>query len=134
MRISDWSSDVCSSDLPPVVEDQQVDAGQRLEQPGVAAVAAGERQGLEEPGQAVVEDGAVVAAGLVAEGAGDPALAHTGRPGDQQVVPAGDPVAVDQPGEERPGDAARRAQVGVLDDGGLAKGGDLETGGQAAVV
>ena len=47
----------------------------RLEQPSVATVAAGEREGVEQAGHAMVEDGAIVAAGLVAERAGEPTFA-----------------------------------------------------------
>ena len=58
----------------PVVEDQQLDAGDGLEGAGVAAVTAGKRERLEEARDAVAEDRSAVAAGLVAEGAGDPAF------------------------------------------------------------
>jgi len=64
---------------PPIIEDEQFDAGDAGEQTTVAAVAAGERQRFEQPRQPVIEDGAIVAAGLVAERAGDPALANPGR-------------------------------------------------------
>ena len=68
----------------------------RLEQPRMPAVAAGQRERLEQPRHAMVEDGAIVAACLVAERAGDPAFADAGRAGDQQVVLALDPVAGDE--------------------------------------
>ena len=42
-------------------------------------VAACERQGIEQPRHAMVEDGAVVAAGLVAERTGNPTFADAGR-------------------------------------------------------
>lgn len=51
----------------PIVQDQQLDARQALEQPGMTAVTACECEGIEQPWHAMVEDGAVVAAGLVAE-------------------------------------------------------------------
>ena len=106
----------------------------RLEQPRVAAVAAGERQGLEQPRQPVVEDGAIVAAGLVAERAGDPALADAGRADDQQVLLAVDPVAGDELGEQGSVEAARGAQIDVLDDGGLPQRGELQARGEALVL
>ena len=59
----------------PIIEDEQVDPREHLEEPRIASVAAGERQSLEQPWQPMVEDGTVVAAGLVAERAGNPALA-----------------------------------------------------------
>jgi hypothetical protein len=101
----------------PVVEDEELDARQRLEEASVASVAACERQRFEQPGQAMIEDGAIVAAGLVAERAGDPSLACPGWSGDEQVVLAGDPIAIDELGEEGPVDAARGAQIDIFDDG-----------------
>jgi hypothetical protein len=66
----------------PIIEDEQVDPRQHLEEPRIASVAAGERQSLEQPWQPMVEDGTIVAACLVAERAGDPALADAGRASD----------------------------------------------------
>jgi hypothetical protein len=66
----------------PVVEDEQIDPRQHLEEPCIASVAAGESQGFEQPGQPMVEDGTIVAACLVAERAGDPALADAGQADD----------------------------------------------------
>ena len=80
---------------------------EHLEEPRIASVAAGERQSLEQPWQPMVEDGAVVAACLVAERAGDPTLADAGRADDEQVLLAADPVAIDELGEEGAVDAAR---------------------------
>jgi hypothetical protein len=77
---------------PPVVEDQELDATEGLEQGGVSAVAAGERERLEEPRGAMIEDAASVPASFVAEGAGDPALADPGRPSDQEALGAVDPT------------------------------------------
>ena len=65
----------------------------------------------------MVEDGTVVAACLVAEGAGDPALAHPGRAEDQQIQLALDPVAGDEAGEQGSVEAARGGEIDILDDG-----------------
>ena len=51
----------------PVIEDEQLDAGQGAQEPGVARVAVGDGQIGEEPGHAGVENGHVLSAGLVAE-------------------------------------------------------------------
>ena len=59
----------------PVIEDEEFDLRQALEPAGDAAVAAGERQFLEQARETGVEDRTVVAAGLVADGAGEPGLA-----------------------------------------------------------
>ena len=66
----------------PIVENEQLDAAEGAEEPAIAAVAAGEREIAEELGHALVEDGAVVAAGLVTEGCGEPTFADTGRARD----------------------------------------------------
>src|SRR5215207_5055485 len=66
----------------PVIQDQELDARQRLEQATVTAIAAREQQVIEQPRQAMVEDRAVVAAGLVAERTGKPTLADAGRAHD----------------------------------------------------
>ena len=58
-----------------------------------AAVAAGERQVGEEARDALVEDGAVVAACLVTERASEPRFADAGRAFDDQVLRRVDPIA-----------------------------------------
>jgi hypothetical protein len=63
----------------PVIEDEEIDPRQHLEEPCIAPVAAGEREGFEQPRQPVIEDGTIVAAGLVAERTSDPALADAAR-------------------------------------------------------
>src|SRR5947208_182267 len=75
----------------PIVEDQELDAAERAHQARVAAIAAGEREITEHAGRALIEHRAVVAAGFVAEGAGKPAFADTGRPFDDQVLRLLDP-------------------------------------------
>ena len=82
----------------------------------------------------MIEDGSIVAASLVAERASKPALAGSGRPADEQVVVAVDPVAGGELVEERLVEAARGSQVDVLDAGVLAQGGELEAGDEALVV
>ena len=110
------------------------DAAERAQEAGIAAVAAGEREIVEQPGDALIEDGAVVAAGLVAERAGEPALADAGRAADDQVLVRVDPVAGDELLEQRAVEAARRAIVDVLDDGLLAQAGVPQPGVQPLVV
>ena len=65
----------------PIVEDQQLDARQALEEPRMTPVAACECQGIEQPWHAMIEDGAIVAACLVAERTGKPTFAGAGRAG-----------------------------------------------------
>ena len=91
---------------PPIIQDQELDASERLEKPGVTTIAARERQRLEESGNALIEHASPVPAGLVAERAGDPAFADPCRPRDQKSFGARDPIAADELLEERPIDAA----------------------------
>jgi hypothetical protein len=76
----------------------------------------------------MVLDRTIVAAGLVAEGAGNPALAEPGCPGDEQVLIAVDPVAADESGEDGAIDAAWRTQIDVFHACALAQRGELEAG------
>lgn len=66
--------------------------------------------------------------------AGDPAFPEAGRPGDQQVLVATDPGAVDEMGDDGAVDTPRCAKMPVLDAGGLTKGRGLEPGGKALGV
>jgi hypothetical protein len=75
----------------------------------MSPVATRQREGLEQPRHALVEDGTVVATCLVAQRACDPALADASGAGDQQVLLARDPVTIDELGEEGALDAARCA-------------------------
>ena len=50
-----------------IVQNEDIDPRQRLEKPGVAAVAAGERQIAEQLRRSLIEDGAVVAASFMAK-------------------------------------------------------------------
>src|SRR5258707_11738598 len=118
----------------PVVEDQELNAAEGFEQAAIATVAPSEAEGLEQAGDAMVLDRTVVAAGLVAEGAGNPALAQPGCPRDEQVLVAVDPVAADESGEDGATDAAWRAPIEVFHACALAQRGELEAGGETVCV
>jgi hypothetical protein len=75
----------------------------------------------------MILDRTIVAAGLVAEGTGNPALAKAGCPRDEQVLVASDPVAADESGEDGAIDTAWRAQIDVFHACALAQRGELET-------
>ena len=119
---------------PPIVEYEKIDTRERLEEASIASVAASERESLEQPWKAMIKDGAIVTAGLVAERASDSTLAGPGRPGDQEVLLAVDPVAVDELGEEGTVDAARGAQIDVFDDRGLPQRCKLQAGHKSSVL
>ena len=80
-------------------------------------VAARQAEVGEQPWHPLVEHGVVVAAGLLAEGAGQPGFADPGRALDDQVLPRLDPAAQRQLLEQRPVEAAAGAPVDVLDAG-----------------
>ncbi len=63
----------------PVVEDQELNPADGFEQAAIAAVAASQGERLEQARNAVILDRTIVAAGFVAEGAGNPALAEPGQ-------------------------------------------------------
>ena len=53
---------------------------------------------------------------------------------DQKVLMAIDPCAIHEMGQHCPVDAARGAQVEILDTGGLSEGSELEPGGQPFAI
>ena len=70
----------------PIVEDEELDAGETTQNAGIATVTAGERELGEEFGNPLIENRAVVAAGLVAESASKPRFAHARGPAQDQIV------------------------------------------------
>jgi hypothetical protein len=66
----------------PVVEDQELNAAEGFEQAAISAVAASEGERFKQARDAMILHRAIVAAGFVAEGAGNPALAKPGRADD----------------------------------------------------
>ena len=66
----------------PVIEDEQLHAAERPLDAGIATVAAGEREIGEQLGNALVEDGAIVATCFVAERRREPTFADAGRAHD----------------------------------------------------
>ncbi len=69
----------------PVVDDDEVDAGEVTVEPGDGALAMGDTQIGEQPWPPQVEGLVAFETGLVGQGAGDPALAGAAGPGDQDV-------------------------------------------------
>ena len=77
-----------------VVENEQIGAAEGFDEARMAAIASGERQVLAELRPTMIEDGAIVAAGFLADGAGQPALADAGRPDEGEIVMGVDPIAL----------------------------------------
>ena len=105
-----------------------MNAADGFEQSAMSAVAASQGERLEQARNAVILDRTIIAAGFVAEGAGDPALAEPCCPCDEQVLVAVDPVAADESGEDAAVDAAWRAPIEVFHACALAQRGELEAG------
>ena len=76
-----------------VVEYEQIGAAEGFDEARMTSVASGERQVLAELRPAMIEDGAIVAAGFLADGAGQPALADAGWADQGQIVVGVDPFA-----------------------------------------
>ena len=75
-----------------VVEDQEIGAAEGFQETRMAPVAAREREVFAELGPAMVDDGTVVAAGLLTDGADEPAFAHAGWADQGQIVVGVDPL------------------------------------------
>ena len=81
----------------------------------MAAVASGERQVLAELRPAMIEDGAIVATGFLADGAGQPALADAGRADQGQIVVGVDPFPLRELQEQGAIEPTGGAIVDVFD-------------------
>jgi len=118
---------LCSEfDHGPIVENQEFDAGDGGQRPGLASGNAGDRQVVEQPRQTLVEHRHAVAGGLIAECAGDPAFPDAGRPGDQDVEVLANPGAGRERLDGGAVKAAWRAQIKVLQTGGLTHAGTAQ--------
>ena len=80
-------------DQAPVIEDEDLCFRQGGKEFGVASVALGDSQVLEESGQAQVEGGVAHSAGAVRQGAGEPGFADAGGAGDEDIEVFADPLA-----------------------------------------
>ena len=90
----------------PIVEDEELDAGETAQDSGIAAVTAGEREFGKELGNPLIKNRAVIAASLVTEGTGKPTFADPGGPPQDQIVVRVDPLAIGEPLEQSAVEAA----------------------------
>jgi hypothetical protein len=118
----------------PIVEDEELDAGETAEDAGLATVTAGERELGEKLGNPLIENRAVVAAGLVTQGTSEPRFAHPGRPAQDQIVVRVDPLAIGELVEQSAVKAAGGSVIDVLDAGLLAQSGIAQPGGEPLVA
>ena len=77
-----------------VVEDKEIGPAEGLDETRMPAVASSERQILTELGPAMIEDGTVVAASFLADGAGKPAFADAAGANEREIVMSVDPFAI----------------------------------------
>src|SRR4029077_17950421 len=118
----------------PIVEDQELDAGKTAQDAGIAAVTPGEREFGEELRNPLIENRAVIAAGLVTQGTSKPRFAHAGRPAQDQIVVRVDPLAIGELVEESAVEPAWGPVIDVLDAGLLAQSGIAQPGGKPLVA
>jgi hypothetical protein len=118
----------------PVIKDEQLHAAERPQQTSIAAVATRESKIGEEFGHALVVDGTIVATGLVAERASEPAFADAGRAAQDQVLVGVDPAALGEFLEQRPIKPAGGAVIDILDGGLMAQPGTTQAGEQSLVA
>ena len=100
---------------PPIIENEQVRFHEGSEQAGKATVAMGEFEVGEEPRYPLVDDGEVVAAGPLAQSAGEPGLPDTAGAGDHQIAGVCDPAPGGELLEQSPVQFAWRAKVDIFD-------------------
>ena len=105
----------------PVIKDEELHAPERPQEAGITAIAARQREIGEELGNALIENGSVVAASPMAERASKPAFADAGRATQDDVVVGIDPTAVGQLLEQGAIETARSTIVDILDGGLVAK-------------
>jgi len=118
----------------PIIKDEQLHTAERPQDASVAAIAAGEREIGKQFWNALIEDGAVVATGLVTECAGKPTFADAGRAAQDQIVMGIDPAALRELVEQRAVKAARGAVIDILDGGLVAQSGVAQACAKPFVV
>lgn len=101
----------------PIVKDEELDAAECPGNTSVTTIASGDDEFAEQLWNALIEDGAIITTGLVAQRAGKPTLTDAGRAADDQIIVIVDPVAGDEPLEERTIKAARGPIIDVFNKG-----------------
>ena len=100
-----------------IVQNEQIDLGERTEETGEAAVTVRELELCEEARHARVVRAVALAAGPLSEGAGEPGLTQSAFAGDQKIAFLGNPAASRELLEESFVELPLRAVVDVLDRG-----------------
>jgi hypothetical protein len=119
---------------PEVVEDEELRSREAVEELGVGPVGAGDGELSQEPREAVEARRETVAAGAVAERAGDVALSGAGGTGDEHLLVVADPLASGEAEDEALVEPAGAAEVDVLGRRGKVELRHLQESGEAPVV
>jgi hypothetical protein len=98
-----------------VVENEEIGAAEGFDQARMAPVASGARHVLAEFRPAMIERGAIVAAGFVADGARQPAFADAGWADQGQIVVGVDPLTLGELLEQGAIETSGGAIVDVFD-------------------
>ena len=101
----------------PIIEDQEVGAGELLQAATEAAVAVGNAQFFEQPAETGVENGKALTTRGLAQRTSEPGLAEAGGAGDENVVAAANPVGAGETRELAWIETTSTAGVEVLDTG-----------------
>ena len=118
----------------PIIEDEELSAGEAAHDAGMAPVAARQGEIGEELGDALVRDGAVVATGLVAESTRKITLSDAGGATKDQIVMRVDPLAIGELVEQGAIETAWGSVIDVLDDGRMTQPGIAQADGKALVA
>ena len=108
---------ICERVRSPVVEDQQLDAGEFVDQPWKAAVEPGKAQVFEQARHAQIQDGMIEPGSLAAEGAGKPGFSRAGLAGDDHVLMRLQPCPLGKRQSVAAVETAMSGKVDVLDAG-----------------
>ncbi len=100
-----------------VIKDEDLYSAESLEKAAIASIASGERERLEKARDALVKDGAVLTAGIVADCASNPTFAGARRTGYQQIYVTIDPIAGDQLCEDGTINTTWCAQIDIFHAG-----------------
>jgi hypothetical protein len=117
----------------PVVQDDKIGFSQGGQELGVAPVAFGDLEVLEEAGETEIADRVSLATGLVGQCTGQEGFPTSGGAGNEKIVVLIHPVAGSQLGDQGFVQAAGVAEVDILQSRGLPQAGLTETGFQPAI-
>ena len=118
----------------PIIQDQQIGLGKRLDQTGIVTLQLSGFDLLEEARQAEVADGEILLTGSPAKRTGDERFSCPGGAENDQVESFADPGILGQLQHELTLQAPFGREINILDHRGLLETGLTETAAQAVVL